>query len=382
MSMWVLGISAAVKIGTDMVAANKAKKDAQGAANSLVDNVPQLDPNQINTTVQNQAVSNAALSNQLEQQYNPTINALRGTAGNNLLSYLALNSPQDRPGALSQGPLSQLAYQKALTDLQHSGQLPTDVANQIMRASAAQAGGVVGSGNGLGLLGRDLSARDLGLNSLQLYNQQLQNAQNIGNTADQYALQQQLQNANLQQQGFNNALQATQLGQSVSMPKVGLDPSSVANIYAGNANALAQAQAQATAMKLGGQNSQTKLWGDIGGTLSGFIGGFSNLGSLASTASQSNQGSYGLNYAPGGGGLYSYGGSCWVAREVYGTETTDWTRFRQWLLTEADPELKRFYLAHGVQIADDIRGNENVKTLIRHLMNAARNNPVLNPATA
>jgi hypothetical protein len=61
---------------------------------------------------------------------------------------------------------------------------------------------------------------------------------------------------------------------------------------------------------------------------------------------------------------------CWVAREVYGTETGTWKVFRAWLLEKAPEWLRNAYIKHGSNIADFIKDKPVLKAVIRKWMDS------------
>ncbi len=63
---------------------------------------------------------------------------------------------------------------------------------------------------------------------------------------------------------------------------------------------------------------------------------------------------------------------CWVAREVYGHDNPEWTKFRDWMLGSGDTEFIDFYKQNGESIAREISGSPKVKELVRRLMDAAK----------
>lgn len=62
---------------------------------------------------------------------------------------------------------------------------------------------------------------------------------------------------------------------------------------------------------------------------------------------------------------------CWVAREVYGEENPQWMEFRDWLVTEAPPELVDAYVRHGSEFADWISDKPLMKRAVKRLMDEA-----------
>lgn len=80
-------------------------------------------------------------------------------------------------------------------------------------------------------------------------------------------------------------------------------------------------------------------------------------------------------------GLYGSGalGSCWVAREVYGADSPQWTDFRYWLFFRGPAWLRALYLKHGEQFAAWLKGHTWLKPAIRACMD--RCIATLNPIT-
>lgn len=302
----VAGLALAAKGQAD---ARKAANQATDAAKNAGVNIPQ-----VTQQAHDQAIQNAYDSAALERQLNPLAPQLRNQSLQAVIDQLKANpdsksiqqsllqqfnaAPTGAPAFTdySQSQLSQQAQAKALADLQLGGKLDQETANQVTRSSAAHAGGF---GGGLGL-GRDLSARDLGLTSLGLAQQRLATAGAFGSAQDQFnaqhagaqnayglnaaqlALQQQSQRQGLGmgllsfgQQGFQNALQAAQFGQSIAQPVTGLDPSAIANLAVGNSNQQGAAAQNAAALRGQAANGLTGL----GGQLTGF--GLSSLANMS-----------------------------------------------------------------------------------------------------
>ena len=67
------------------------------------------------------------------------------------------------------------------------------------------------------------------------------------------------------------------------------------------------------------------------------------------------------------------GGFCWVAREVYGTETPHWMLFREWLYLKAPQWFFNLYARHGEKFALFISNKPKIKNLIRKWMNGRIN---------
>ena len=63
------------------------------------------------------------------------------------------------------------------------------------------------------------------------------------------------------------------------------------------------------------------------------------------------------------GGLF-----CWVAREVYGTETDEWLQFRAWMLNDAPRWFRALYIGYGERFAKFISNKPLLKRIIRKWM--------------
>ena len=299
------GLGLAAKSMSDQ---NKAAKQAAEAAKNSGVNV-----GEVNKMAEAQAIRNARNSAALEQELNPLAPQLRTRSLQAVIDSLGdgkydeaiqqrlfqdFNGQDVTPQYqdYDQSDLSKASQARALEQLQLGGKLDTETANQVIRSSAARAGGF---GDTLGL-GRDISARDLGLTSLQLSQQRLATAGQFGQAQDQFtaqrmgalnnfglsaaqlALGQQQQRANtgfglnaMGQQGYGRALQAAQLGQSIQQPLTGLDPASIANLAVGNSNLQANAAQQAAGLR----SSAAAGLGQFGGALTG--AGLGLLGNAA-----------------------------------------------------------------------------------------------------
>ena len=60
--------------------------------------------------------------------------------------------------------------------------------------------------------------------------------------------------------------------------------------------------------------------------------------------------------------------TCWVAREVYGSENLKWVYFRQWMLESAPEWLWKLYRKHGEKFAAFISDKPLLKKAIRKIM--------------
>lgn len=102
---------------------------------------------------------------------------------------------------------------------------------------------------------------------------------------------------------------------------------------------LAGAQAQANAAAKAGKSS---MMGAIGGALIGNVGKMITAGAAL----------------------------CWVAREVYGEDNPKWMQFREWMINDADPELRAAYIQHGPKVAEFISDKPELKSMIRAWMDS------------
>ena len=81
--------------------------------------------------------------------------------------------------------------------------------------------------------------------------------------------------------------------------------------------------------------------------------------------------------AAGSAGLMSAAGSiaggmiaaCWVAREVYGIESSKWMQFREWMLNDSPSWFRKLYLKYGERFAKFISNKPRIKSIIRNWMN-------------
>jgi hypothetical protein len=61
--------------------------------------------------------------------------------------------------------------------------------------------------------------------------------------------------------------------------------------------------------------------------------------------------------------------ACWVAREVYGTETGEWLIFRQWMENESPKWFKNLYYQEGERFAEFISDKPILKSIVKSAMN-------------
>ncbi len=60
---------------------------------------------------------------------------------------------------------------------------------------------------------------------------------------------------------------------------------------------------------------------------------------------------------------------CWVAREVYGIESSKWLQFRKWMLNDSPSWFRNLYLKYGERTAKFISNKPRLKSIIRKWMN-------------
>jgi hypothetical protein len=206
---WAAVVGGVISIGGSLISANAAKKNASSTSNLQYQ---PIDIAALQSQAADAAKTNATNSLALEQSLQPNVADTR----NELSSQVA-------------------------SDLKSGGNLPTDVANQVSRAS------ITGS-NSAGLFGGGgpLTAANLGLTALNL------------------------RNAN--QQKASNLLAANPL------PVAGLDPGQLASASIANTNAENQFNlAKSGALNNANQSSANAtggVLGAIGGALPGIISAF------------------------------------------------------------------------------------------------------------
>lgn len=106
--------------------------------------------------------------------------------------------------------------------------------------------------------------------------------------------------------------------------------------------------------------SKSAMYGNIiGSALSGvgsaLGGGFNPLDMLKNTGQKT-------------------GGTCWVAREVYGETNPRWIQFREWLMVKAPSWFRKLYIKYGEGFAAWIKNKPRIKNLIRKWMDSRINN--------
>jgi len=134
-----------------------------------------------------------------------------------------------------------------------------------------------------------------------------------------------------------------------------------------NMMGLQGAQAQAAASRSAG------ISGMIGQIAPAVLGSASKYatGKLAASAAATAAGGAakaGIGATLGKVGLTALSMFCWVAREVYGTETDEWMQFREWMLNDAPSWFRKLYIKHGERFAKFISNKPRIKSVIRKWM--------------
>ena len=134
-----------------------------------------------------------------------------------------------------------------------------------------------------------------------------------------------------------------------------------------NMMGLQGAQAQAGASRSAGMS------GMLGSIAPAVLGNASKwaTGKLAASAAATAAGGAAKTGIAAGIGKAALSGLalfCWVAREVYGTETDEWMQFREWMLNDAPSWFRKLYIKHGERFAKFISNKPRIKSVIRKWM--------------
>jgi hypothetical protein len=171
--------------------------------------------------------------------------------------------------------------------------------------------------------------------------------------------------ANLQQQGFNTALNAAQNQQNIQ--------SNLAGQGFGFGQSIGNQQWQQGLFQ---QGLNQQLINDIRNQYGGFTGSpAAGLGIYQSGLGSANMGqqTQTTTSQPGLIDWFTAAASlCWVAREVYGPEDDRWQQFRVWLVGAAPDWLFNAYAKHGEAFAGVVRKVPVLKRALRPLMDRAR----------
>lgn len=198
------------------------------------------------------------------------------------------------------------------------GEIPSDISDLTQNSDAARAigGGYAGSG-----MHRNLVARDLGLTSLSVMqtglnslNQWLKMTQApVQDYSRMFAITPEMQIQN----DWNNAESTFQHDYTQDLYNSQYD---MGNMYG---QALLNIEAQ-------GVQLTTAAIGAVGGAAGGAM--------------------------------------CWVAREVYGESSPKWLQFRAWMLEDAAPEFRAWYLRNGERFAAFLKQFPMFKPVVQQFM--------------
>ena len=178
---------------------------------------------------------------------------------------------------------------------------------------------------------------------------------------------------NLQQQGFNTALQAAQAQQGRQMAGAA-QLGQLGQQAFGTGQAIQQQQAQQGLLQ---QGIQQALIDAAKQQYAGYTG---------APASALNAPLQALGVAQQGGakdvvqsqnpGLFSYLQTaamlCWVAREVYGEQDPKWMQFREWVIGHSPDWFYKAYSNYGEKFAKVVRKVPAIKIILRPFMDAKR----------
>ena len=134
-----------------------------------------------------------------------------------------------------------------------------------------------------------------------------------------------------------------------------------------NMMGLQGAQAQAGAARSAGMSG---MFGQIAPAVLGSASKYAT-GKLAASAAATAAGGAakaGIGATLGKAALTGLSIFCWVAREVYGTETDEWMQFREWMLNDAPSWFRKLYIKHGERFAKFISNKPRIKSVIRKWM--------------
>jgi len=178
---------------------------------------------------------------------------------------------------------------------------------------------------------------------------------------------------NLQQQGFNTALQAAQNQQQMQMGGAA-QLGQLGQQAFGTSQAIQQQQGQQGLLQ---QGIQQALIDAAKQQYAGYTG---------APAAALNAPLQALGVAQQGGakdvvqsqnpGLFSYLQTaamlCWVAREVYGEQDPKWMQFREWVIGHSPDWFYKAYSNYGEKFAKVVRKVPAIKVILRPFMDAKR----------
>ncbi len=372
----------------------------------------QIAPSSIQQLLEKQAMDNLSLGGSLsDQESNLASQTAREAWGARGLinSQGAVGDEILNTDALSRQRLMERQAAASAIDQQGFGQRQQGFTNALGYSNAAQNYGQMGLAAQQSNLGARLQGNQLDYNS-QLANQNLaaQLAQ-LGLSGQQSNLNAQLQGNQLGYQGQvanqNAGLQAQQqnygLGESLLASDYGRQQQNYSNLL-GNAQLQTQAAfnpfATITSANTANQGTNQALFGNTSALSSGQLGNqyveqaynpfnaysgdvygsnFNSANARNIAASNNAAAAAGANTAANSAlansflkifGQYVTGGSCWVARSVFGADNPSWVLFRHWMLNEAPAWFRELYLSQGEETAKWLDANPEMKPGIRAWM--------------
>lgn len=251
-------VGAAAGVGGRMLINKVASGHASGSTGSLP--YSSLNIDNVISDARTTAADNYKNSLALEAQNNPgqalfrnaSTTAATNLANQNTPGFAARNALLTSATA-ADNPLVTESADSILQQLRLGSALPTDVQNQIMRASLSHGGqaGLAGS-----FAQRGLTAQDIGSSSLALLQQRQQAAQSAGSLLEQLGLAR-LSAAN-SAAGLDASTTVGLKGASdaYALPVSGLSPTNVGSLYVGNNNA--QNQVNQNQAVIDQQNANTR----------------------------------------------------------------------------------------------------------------------------
>ncbi len=396
----------ALNAGVGLYTASKNRTAANKAADKVAAN--QLDIADVISKARTVASDNLQNSIGLLEKMSPGAAANREASSGNISDILAGKTAglQARnsllSGITSSNPLLQAASDSLMKQLKLGGKLDPQTQAAATQAALQNAGGSGISGSGAQ---RGLVARDLGLTSLSLQQARQQAALTGGQAMSQDFAQRAGFATNASGQDIASGTNIAQLlmMQAQGAPNSGLSAGDVASMYTGQNNAQNQNTMNRAANLAQANNATSSALGGLVGSLGTFAGSFTSPTSSLSSSNYSvpsnlsaSSGGMGtllnpntnfgntvrdgstlstdwMNFGPKTAVLPIFGGSCWVAREVYGETNPRWMLFRAWMLDDSPSWFRNAYLKHGPRVAIWLKGRNVIKGLLRRWMDSRIN---------
>ena len=176
---------------------------------------------------------------------------------------------------------------------------------------------------------------------------------------------------NLQQQGFNTALQAAQNQQQMQMGGAA-QLGQLGQQAFGTGQAIQQQQAQQGLLQQGIQQAlidaaKQQYAGYTGAPTAALNAPLAALGVTPVPQSETKSQNPGLfSY------LQTAAMLCWVAREVYGEQDPKWMQFREWVIGHSPDWFYKAYSNYGEKFAKVVRKVPAIKVILRPFMDAKR----------